>query len=117
MSILGGFPSTRLAAFVSTCVLAALLVLLRLAAFRSLYYTAASCVLGILLASVQFIPTAQLTNHSVAKYRADWLGSGGGLFPQSLVSLVLPNHYNIFDTGLFHGPGDLTFLYLYCSLA
>jgi Bacterial membrane protein YfhO len=66
---------------------------------------------------VQFIPTTQLTSHSVAKYRADWLGTGGGLFPQTLVSLVLPNHYGIFDTGHFHGPGDLTFLYQYCSLA
>ena len=73
--------------------------------------------LGVLLAAAQFIPTTQLTNHSVAKYRADWLGAGGGLFPQSLVSLILPNHYNQFDTARFHGPGDITFLYLYCSLA
>jgi hypothetical protein len=79
--------------------------------------TAAGCVLGILLASVQFIPTTQLTRHSVAQYRADWLGAGGGLLPQSLVSLVLPNYYHQFDTSQFHGPGDLTFLYLYCSIA
>jgi hypothetical protein len=117
MSILGGFPQPTLAVFVSVCVLAALLVALRFAGIQSLLYTAASCLLGILLASVQFIPTTQLMQNSVAKYRADWLGSGGGLFPQSLVSLVLPNHYNIFDTGRFKGPGDLTFLYMYCSLA
>ena len=73
--------------------------------------------MGILLAAVQFLPTTQLTNHSVAQYRADWLGAGGGLLPQSLVSLMLPNHYNQFDTSKFHGPGDLTLLYLYCSLA
>ncbi len=103
---------SRLSPFsVSSCVLAVLLVLCVLAPFRSLFYTAAACLLGILLASVQFIPTAQLTNHSVAQYRADWLGTGGGLFPQSLVSLVLPNHYGIFDTSQFHGPGDITFLY------
>jgi hypothetical protein len=116
MSIVGGFPQPTLAVFVSACVLAVLLVLLRLAPLRSLFYTAAACVLGILLASVQFIPTAQLTNHSVAQYRADWLGTGGGLYPQTLVSLVLPNHYGIFDTSQFHGPGDITFLYQYCSL-
>lgn len=117
MSILGGFPQPTLAVFVSVCVLAALLVVLRLARVQLLLPTAAACVLGILLASVQFIPTTQLTNHSVAKYRADWLGTGGGLFPQTLVSFVLPNHYNIFETSLFKGPGDLTFLYQYCSIA
>jgi hypothetical protein len=117
MSILGGFPQPTLAVFVSVCVVAALLAALRLARIQSLIYVAVACILGILLAAVQFIPTTQLTNHSVARYRADWLGSGGGLFPQSLVSLVLPNHYNIFDTAKFKGPGDITFLYMYCSLA
>jgi hypothetical protein len=117
MSILGGFPQPTLAVFVSVVVLALLLIGLRMADIRLLWPTAAACILGILLASVQFIPTTQLTNHSVAKYRADWLGTGGGLFPQTLVSLVLPNHYGIFDVAHFHGPGDLTFLYQYCSLA
>jgi hypothetical protein len=63
-----------------------------------------------------FIPTAQLTELSVAKYRADWLGTGGGLYWQSLVSLVAPNHYNIFDMSRFKGPWDPTFLYLYSSI-
>ncbi len=41
----------------------------------------------------------------MAKYRADYLGTGGGLYWQSLVSLVAPNHYNIFDMSRFNGPG------------
>ena len=49
-------------------------------------------------------------------YRAGWLGGGGGILPQSFVSLVAPNHYRIFDPD-FSGPGDRSFLYLYCSLA
>jgi Bacterial membrane protein YfhO len=117
MSILGGFPQPTLAVFVSVVVLAVLLVLLKMARLRLLLRTAAGCILGILLASVQFIPTTQLTNHSVAKYRTDWLGTGGGLFPQTLVSLVLPNRYHIFDLRQFRGPGDITFLYQYCSIA
>jgi hypothetical protein len=36
---------------------------------------------------------------------------------QSLVSLIMPNLYHIFDTNQFKGPGYLTFLYLYCSIA
>src|SRR5262249_21254862 len=54
MSILGGFPQPTLVVFVSVCVLSGLLVVLRPARPKSLVYTAAGCILGILLASVQF---------------------------------------------------------------
>ncbi len=117
MSILGGFPQPTLAVFVSTVVLALVLILVRLARPRLLAIVSGGCALGIALAAVQFLPTAQLTGLSVAKYRADWLGNGGGLRWESLVSLVSPDHYHIFDMSRFHGPGDPTFLYLYCSLA
>jgi hypothetical protein len=117
MSILGGFPQPTLAVFVSTVVLAMVFVLLRLARPRLLLSAACGCALGISLAAVQFLPTAQLTENSVAKYRADWLGRGGGLHWETLVSLVLPDRYHIFDMSRFHGPGDPTFLYLYVSLA
>ena len=117
MSVLGGFPQPTLAVFVSTAALSVILVLVRLSRVRLIAWTAAGCVLGIALAAIQFIPTAQLEQHSVAKYRAGWLGTGGGLYWQSLVSLVLPNHYSVFDMSRFHGPGDITFLYLYSSLA
>jgi hypothetical protein len=117
MAILGGFPQPTLAVFVSAVVFAATLVVLRIARIQLIASTAAACLLGIALASVQFIPTFQLSRHSVSKYRAGWLGTGGGLYWQSLVSLVLPNHYDIFDMRRFHGPGDISFLYLYCSIA
>jgi hypothetical protein len=117
MAILGGFPQPTLAVFASAVVLAVALVILRLARIQLIASTAAGCVLGIALASIQFIPTVQLSQHSVAKYRAGWLGTGGGLYWQSLVSLLLPDHYNIFDMRRFHGPGEITFLYLYCSIA
>jgi len=117
MAILGGFPQPTLAVFASTVVFAIVLVVLRAGRIRLIASTASGCVLGIALASIQFIPTVQLSQHSVAKYRAGWLGTGGGLYWQSLVSLVLPNYYNLFDMHRFHGPGDLTFLYLYCSIA
>jgi len=117
MAVLGGFPQPTLAVFASTVVLAFVLVSLRLGRVQLMVWTAAGCLLGIALAAIQFIPTAQLTQHSVAKYRAEWLGTGGGLYWQSLVSLVLPNHYNLFDLHRFNGPGEITFLYLYCSIA
>lgn len=117
MSILGGFPQPTLAVFASTMVLSIFLALWRMAKLRLVAYSLVGCVLGIGLAAVQFIPTYQLTQYSVAKYRAGWLGTGGGLYWQSLVSLLLPNHYNQFDMTRFKGPGDPTFLYLYGSIA
>jgi hypothetical protein len=117
MSILGGFPQPTLAVFASTMVLAIFLPVWRMAKLRLAGYALAGCVLGIGLAAVQFIPTYQLAQNSVAKYRAGWLGAGGGLYWQSLVSLILPNHYNQFDMARFHGPGDISFLYLYCGIA
>jgi Bacterial membrane protein YfhO len=117
MSIWGGFPQATVAVFGSTLVFAALLATLRLARAKVIAWTCCGCGLGILLAAAPFIPTTQLTELSVAKYRVDWLGSGGGLYWQSLVSLVAPNHYNIFDISRFNGPGDPTFLYLYSSIA
>jgi hypothetical protein len=116
MAVLGGFPQPTLAVFLSAVVLALALAALRMARWAILVSTAAACVLGLALSAVIFIPTTQLTQHSVAMYRAGWLGSGGGILPQSFVSLIAPNHYRIFDPD-FRGPGDRSFLYLYCSLA
>lgn len=116
MSVWGGFPQATVAVFGSTVTFALLLAILRFGRAQAIVWTCCGCALGILLAAAPFIPTTQLTELSVAKYRADWLGSGGGLYWQSLVSLVAPNHYNIFDISQFHGPGDPTFLYLYSSI-
>jgi hypothetical protein len=116
MSILGGFPQPTLAVFVSTMAWSLVLVALKMGRRSVVVYAAIGCALGIALASVQFIPTTQLTNWSVAKYRVDWLGTGGGLRWRTLISLVSPNHYDIFDLARFHGPWDPTFLYQYVSL-
>jgi hypothetical protein len=116
MSIWGGFPQATVAVFGSTVMFAALLAALGMARAKVIVWALCGCALGILLAAVPFIPTAQLTELSVAKYRADYLGTGGGLYWQSLVSLVAPNHYNIFDMSRFRGPWDPSFLYLYSSI-
>lgn len=116
MAVLGGFPQPTLAVFISTAVFAIVLAALRMARWMTLISTAAACVLGVAFGAVIFIPTTQLAQHSVAMYRAGWLGGGGGIPLQSFVSLIAPDHYRIFDRD-FTGPGDRTFLYLYCSLA
>jgi hypothetical protein len=116
LSIWGGFPQATVAVFGSTLMFASLLILLRLGQPKVVLWAGCGAALGILLAAVPFIPTTQLTELSVARYRADYLGTGGGLYWQSLVSLVAPNHYNIFDISRFKGPWDPTFLYLYSSI-
>jgi len=117
MAVLGGFPQATMAVFVSTAVLSIVLVLHKVSRAWLIALVMAGCGLGIGLAAIQFIPTSQITNYSVARYRADWLGTGGGLYWQSFVSLVAPNHYHLFDLAQFKGPGDISFLYLYGSLA
>ena len=116
LSIWGGFPQATVAVFGSTIMFAVLLAALRMARAKVMLWAVCGCALGVLLAAVPFIPTTQLTELSVAKYRADYLGTGGGLYWQSFVSLVAPNHYNIFDISRFNGPWDPTFLYLYSSI-
>jgi len=116
MSIWGGFPQATVAVFGSTLIFAALLAALRMARAKTILGVIAACAVAILLAAAPFIPTTQLTGLSVAKYRADWLGTGGGLYWQSLVSLVWPDYYHIFDLRRFDGPWDPSFLYLYSSI-
>ena len=64
----------------------------------------------------QLAPTYQLTNLSVAQFRADYLGSGGGVPATALVSLVWPNYYHIFEPAQYKLPDDLTYMYLYCGI-
>jgi hypothetical protein len=111
MSILGGSPAATAAVFASTFALALLT-----ARIRVIGLTAAACVLGLGLSGAVLLPATELTQNSVAKYRLDYLGTGGGMKLESLISLVAPDHFHIFHLKDFGGPGDPTFLYLYCSL-
>ncbi len=119
LTVFAGLPQVAVAAFSSAICLAILLALsgagLR-PAWRIPALTLLASLWALLLAAVQFLPTAELTQNSVAKYRSEWLGTGGGIPPGALLSLIRPNYWNVFDLSKFHGPTDLTFLYLYSSL-
>jgi hypothetical protein len=75
---------------------------------------AAAAAFAVLLTAVQLVPTYELTENSVAKYRGDYLK--GGVPPQVFLSLILPNHYHVFDPPHYNGPADLSFMYLYCGI-
>ena len=81
-----------------------------------LLMTAAASLFAALLSLAQLAPTYQLTNLSVAQFRADYLGSGGGVPATALVSLVWPNYYHIFEPAQYKQADDLTFMYLYCGI-
>lgn len=116
MTTLAGSPPCAAAAFGSTLALAMIVAALRLARWRLPVYVIGASVWAVFIAAIQIIPTAQLTENSVAKYRTDWLKTGGGMNLGALTSLVIPNYWSVFDPSKFHGPGDLTFFYLYSSL-
>ena len=109
MTILAGLPQVAVAAFFTGLLLAVIL-------WRGVAPVLLGCWWALLLAAVQLAPTTELMRNSVAKYRAEWLGGGGGIPVGALVSLVIPNYWSVFDLGHFHGAVDLTFLYLYSSL-
>jgi hypothetical protein len=81
-----------------------------------LVMTAVASLCAALLSLAQLAPTYQLTNLSVAQFRADYLGSGGGVPATALVSLVRPNYYHIFEPAQYKLPDDLTYMYLYCGI-
>ena len=116
MTVFAGLPQVAVAAFGSALVLALVMAASGLAQRWLPARVLLAWLWGLLLAAVQLLPTVELTNNSVAKYRTEWLKTGGGLHPGALLSLVIPNYWNVFDVSKFHGPTDLTFLYLYGSL-
>ena len=118
MSVLAGFPATTAVVFISCLLLAAILAVLRRASPLVLVDTAVAAVWAVLLAAIQFFPTLQLSRLSVAQYRSQYLKTGGGMPLQALVSLVLPNHYGLFQFagGTWKHPWEVTFLYTYCGI-
>ena len=117
MTVFAGLPQIAVAAFGSALALAVVLALFRMGPAALPIRVLLGWVWALLIAAVQMVPTWQLTMNSVAKYRADWLGSGGGIKLGALFSLVVPNYWSVFDLSKFHGPSDPTFLYLYSSIA
>ncbi|MGA2328684.1 MAG: hypothetical protein ABSH05_20600 [Bryobacteraceae bacterium] len=116
MSVFAGHTPLTAVVFASTLLLSVLLVLFREAPRRLPLLALAGCAWAALMAAVQLLPTIQLSGLSIAQYRTDWLKSGGGVPLQSLVSLVWPDYYNIFDLSRYSFHGELSFMYLYCGV-
>ncbi len=116
MSFLAGYPPVTMVVIGSALLLGAVLFALRRMPVAALGAVGLAVAWGFLLAAVQFFPALQLNSMSIGQYRTDFLGTGGGLPPASLVSLVAPNYYGIFNLETYHAPYQLTFLYVYCGI-
>jgi hypothetical protein len=109
MCLLAGFPAVAVTGFMSAVIFAALI------SQRRMWLATVGLLLAAGVAAILLLPAAQLTMLSVARYRTDWL-DGMGLPLQSLISLILPNHYHVFDLRQYHERWDPTSIYLYCGI-
>jgi hypothetical protein len=116
MSILSGYPAVTAVVFAGAFALAVLYIAFRLARPKLLLYVLGAVIWSVALSSIQMLPTLELTRLSVAKFRTSFLGTGGGMWPQALVSLVLPNHYSLFDLSHYSQSPNPTFMYTYCGI-
>ena len=93
------------------------LVVARDASWRVFAALAAATVLAAIIASVQLVPLWQLTALSIASARSEWLTAWGAPL-ESLVSLVRPDYYHIFEplSPQYKLPYNYTLLYAYCGI-
>jgi hypothetical protein len=116
MTVLCGFTPVTAVVFLSSGLLIASLCVSGRAKPQLAGVFAACCAAVILLCAVVIFPGAELTLQSVSRYRSDWIGNGGGLPLRSLWSLVWPASFGELERGQYHGPTDITLMYLYCGM-
>ena len=118
MAILSGFVASTAVVGIAMLLFMAGLFALREARWKVVPGVVLGCLLGALIAGVELVPLWTLTQNSIAALRADWFITAGGLPLQSLVSLVWPDCYHIFEfPRLYRKPWNYTFLYIYCGMA
>jgi hypothetical protein len=116
MTILAGYSATISACFLSSALLALVLLAFRHARVASLLRFAGAAVLAVLLGTILLVPMLQASRLSVSIYRRDWRTPGAGIRLEALPSLVWPNYFHILDLHGYSLPYNFTFLYLYCGL-
>jgi hypothetical protein len=117
LHFLAGFANATIAAGAATLLFAVLLWLADRRRTGVLVSVPVAAVLAAGLAAAQLLPTLELVRNSVGKYRTDWLNAGGGMPPGSLLSMVWPNYWGVFDMRTFHAPYDITMMFVYVSIA
>jgi hypothetical protein len=118
MSLLSGFAAAAAVVAGAVLLVTAALLARREASPRALPALGAGFALAAAICSAQLIPLWRLSHASMASLRGNWYVEGGGLPLETLVSLIAPDHYHIFEWAAgYHLPYDFTFLYAYCGIA
>jgi hypothetical protein len=117
MALLAGFPAMVFVVFVSAFLLAVVLAALRRGSWRLPAFVAMASVWALALGAVQLLPAVELTSLSIAKYRSEFMGTGGGIPIVALASMIIPNHFNVFDLAKFNQPWNITFMYIYSGVS
>lgn len=106
---LAGFTAFFLVTVTSTLLLAVVFA----PRFRTILDLVAAAGLAALVSLAQLGPSVELLRESVAKYRTDWMGFGGGIPLEALVTTLVPNYFHTFEPAHFSGRADLTQMYLF----
>jgi hypothetical protein len=115
LAVLAGCAPLTMTVFLAVFWLALGLVLTRAARPALLTTALAAMALAVCLCAFLLIPATQFSLESVARYRSDWRGTGGGVPLAALWSLIRPNHFGIFNLAEYKAPYEITLLYLYCG--
>jgi hypothetical protein len=116
LAVLAGCAPLTLTVFLAVFALALGLVLTGAARPALLATALAAMALAACLCAFVLIPATQFSLASVARYRAEWRGTGGGVPLPALWSLIRPNYFGIFNLAGFKAPYEITLLYLYCGI-
>ena len=107
--LLAGFTAFFLVTVVSTLLLA----FLAAPRLRLTVELALAGILAAVLSLAQLGLSLELLRESIAKYRTDWMGFGGGIPPEALLTALLPNYFHTFEPEHFSGRADLTLMYIF----
>jgi len=116
MCVLAGFPAILGLSVVCVFLLAAALIVCRLARPQMLAAMALAGVLAVGIAAMLLLPAFELSRTSVSTLRGQWRGPDWGVPLAALVTLVVPDHFHVSDLSKYSYPKNATFMYLYCGL-
>jgi len=116
LAVLAGSTPVTIAVFFAVFALALALALTGAARPALLATVLAAMALAACLCAFVLIPATRFSLASVARYRAEWRGTGGGVPLPALWSLLRPNYFGIFNLAGYKAPYEITLLYLYCGI-
>ena len=114
--LLAGFTPAAIVIFMSVGALAVLWAVFFRSGVKPVLFTVAAGLTACVLATIQLIPTVQLSALSIGHLRDAWKGTGGGFRLEVLKTLIWPNALGVFSWATFNPKYEITFSYIYCGI-